>query len=545
MADMKSGWIFRDRIVIVNNGLTISFRPQAAAVFTGRVQGVADEGGGRPDPLQDLNGRVVGSPESRYGLSTRTLQLLKQYDVRSMSGRDLYALTEILAANDEMDGETAAVIRSDIANKGWRGSGEVNALDIFSKRRDDEVAGVKSGEVSLRFADYAIKGYERAQQTLEKLAALHDALQSEDDVQSATESGMSQAKDLLNLERWARSAEKAEANGQALVLDQETAESIGRVMQRSGMELPSPASDLEDGAWARQALLAYRTWQFRHPGDKLGIDLKPADETDKQVFKAPATPSTEVAGEQLPQQAPVSPAKQAAEALAGLQAQAQYGMSLSMLQLIKGTDIASLSVEQVKQYSQLLRAGGVLSEDDAESLLPLTQRGMVDPMGYYKRDLSWLADMKAKGLTPQYSAIGGMANLSSVEGRMRNDQQGQGVLERLQALHQALQGDDRVKAAATDSLGQAGDQAAFERWARVEQQGARNAEPEFRNQKDVDGIFHILHRLGVELTPMQGDSSASQRLGQAWKDYQNWRGSHPGEGPAVGRAPARGIDAYA
>ncbi|MEN2428649.1 hypothetical protein [Chromobacterium vaccinii] len=534
--------------MIVNNGLTVSFRPQAAAVFTSRVQGVADEGGGKPEPLQDLNGRVVGSPESRYGLSTRTLQLLKQYDVRNMSGRDLYALTEILAANDEMDGETAAVIRADIENKGWKGSGTVNALDVFSKRRDDEVAGVKAGEVSPRFANYAIKGYERTQQTLEKLAALHDALQSEDDVQSATADGMSQAKDLLSLNRWARSAEQAEAKGEAPVLDRETAESISRAMRRAGMELPPASTDSEDGAWARQALQAYRTWQFRHPGDKLEIDLKPADEADKKVFKEPAKPSAEAVGEQLPQQAPAGPAKKAAEALAGQQAQAQYGMSLSMLQLIKGADIASLSVEQVKQYSQLLRTGGVLSEDDAESLLPLTQRGMVDPMSYYKRDLSWLADMKAKGLTPQYATAGGMADLANVEGRVRNDQQGQGVLERLQALHQALQGDDRVKAAATDSLGQAGDQAAFERWAHVEQQGARNAEaaePEFRSQKDVDGIFRILNRLGVELTPMQGDSSASQRLGQAWKDYQNWRSSHPGEGPAVGRAPARGIDAYA
>ncbi|MEO4026682.1 hypothetical protein ABH313_01305 [Chromobacterium vaccinii] len=534
--------------MIVNNGLTVSFRPQAAAVFTSRVQGVADEGGGKPEPLQDLNGRVVGSPESRYGLSTRTLQLLKQYDVRNMSGRDLYALTEILAANDEMDGETAAVIRADIENKGWKGSGTVNALDVFSKRRDDEVAGVKAGEVSPRFANYAIKGYERTQQTLEKLAALHDALQSEDDVQSATADGMSQAKDLLSLNRWARSAEQAEAKGEAPVLDRETAESISRAMRRAGMELPPASTDSEDGAWARQALQAYRTWQFRHPGDKLEIDLKPADEADKKVFKEPAKPSAEAVGEQLPQQAPAGTAKKAAEALAGQQAQAQYGMSLSMLQLIKGADIASLSVEQVKQYSQLLRTGGVLSEDDAESLLPLTQRGMVDPMSYYKRDLSWLADMKAKGLTPQYATAGGMADLANVEGRVRNDQQGQGVLERLQALHQALQGDDRVKAAATDSLGQAGDQAAFERWAHVEQQGARNAEaaePEFRSQKDVDGIFRILNRLGVELTPMQGDSSASQRLGQAWKDYQNWRSSHPGEGPAVGRAPARGIDAYA
>lgn len=139
-----------------------------------------------------------------------------------------------------------------------------------------------------------------------------------------------------------------------------------------------------------------------------------------------------------------------------------------MLQLIKGTDVAGLSVEQLKQYSQLLQTGGALSKDDAESLLPLTQRGMADPMNYYKRDLNWLADMAAQGRTPQFSTVGGMADLANPTGRMRNDQRGQSVLERLQSLHQALQNDDRVRTAPTDNLRQAGDQAAFDKWAQVE-----------------------------------------------------------------------------
>ncbi|WP_214757799.1 hypothetical protein [Chromobacterium violaceum] len=532
----------------VNIGQAVSLLPPRIGV-AGAARAEASAAGERSkvEPLRDINGRTVGSPESRYGLSMRTLQLLKQYDVRNISGTDLHALAEILAAEDEIGGEVAATIRSDIEVRGWKNSGASNALEIFAKRRDDALAEVKAGEVSLKFASYNIKGYERTQQALDKLAAIHDALQSEDDVQSATGDGMAQAADLLHAERWMRTAQQAEAKGEPLVLDKDTAESIGRVMQRAGATLPPMTGDLEDGAWAKQALQAYRSWQFQHPGDKLDIDLKPAEEEDKKVFKEPPRPTTDTVGEQLPQQAPPSPAKLAREALAKQQVQAQYGMSLPMLQLIKGTDVAGLSVEQLKQYSQLLQTGGALSKDDAESLLPLTQRGMADPMNYYKRDLNWLADMAAQGRTPQFSTVGGMADLANPTGRMQNDQRGQSVLERLQSLHQALQNDDRVRTAPTDNLRQAGDQAAFDKWAQVESKGARNAEgvePEFRSLSDVDGIFRVLQRMGVELTPMEGGSSPSKRLEQAWQDYRRWQDGHPARHSAGG-AVGRGIDAYA
>ncbi|OQS12100.1 hypothetical protein B0T37_06305 [Chromobacterium violaceum] len=532
----------------VNIGQAVSLLPPRIGV-AGAARAEASAAGERSkvEPLRDINGRTVGSPESRYGLSMRTLQLLKQYDVRNISGTDLHALAEILAAGDEVGGEVAATIRSDIEGRGWKNSGASNALEIFSKRRDDALAEVKAGEVSFRFASYAIQGLERAQQALEKLAAIHDALQSEDEVQSATADGMAQATDRLHAERWMRLAEQADANGEPLVLDRETAESIGRVMQRAGAALPPAPAELKDGAWARQALQAYRSWQSRHPGDTLGIDLKPAAEEDKKVFKEPPRPAAEAVGEQLPQQALPSPQKLGRDALARQQAQAHYGISLPMLQLIKGTDIAGLSIDQLKQYSRLLQDGGVLSRDDAESLLPLTQRGMADPMNYYKRDLNWLASMRQQGRTPQYAAAGNMAGLANEAGRIRNDQQGQAVLERLQALHQALQGDDSVRAVAADSLRQAGDQAAFDKWARIEAKDARkaeDAEPAFRSQKDVDGIFRVLQGLGVELTPMEGDSSPSKRLEQAWQDYRRWQDGHPARHSAGG-AVGRGIDAYA
>ncbi|MEO9383798.1 hypothetical protein [Chromobacterium phragmitis] len=533
----------------VNIGHAIAFRPQlGAASGAARVAGAAPEDGGKAEPLRDVNGRMVGTPESRYGMSMRTLQLLKQYDVRNMSGKDLDALAEVLAENGEMDGDVAMSIRGDIEGNSWKGSDERNALEIFAKRRDDTMASVKAGEASLRFANYSIKGYERTQQALEKLAAIHDALQSEDDVRAAANGSAAQARDLMHLERWMRSAEQADAKGEPLAVGKETAEAISRTMLRAGVELP-PADNLQHGDWARQALQAYRGWTARHPNDKLDIDLKPAEEEDKKVFKEkPPAPAGEAQGTQLSLQPPSSAAKLAREMQDKLQTEARYGIGMPMLQLIKSTDISGLSIDQLKQYSQLLRDNGVLSQDDVESLLPLTQRAMADPMNYYKRDLNWLTSMQQQGRTPQYSTPGGMADLSDVAGRMRNDQQGQAVLERLQNLHQTLQGDDKVQTAAANGLQQSGDLAAFDNWARVESKGARNAdsaELEFRGKQDVEGIFRVLQRLGVELTPLEGDSSPSQRLEQAWKDYQRWRDSHPGERPSIALPPKRGVDVYA
>ncbi|MFB9157407.1 hypothetical protein [Chromobacterium violaceum] len=43
---------------------------------------------------------------------------------------------------------------------------------------------------------------------------------------------------------------------------------------------------------------------------------------------------------------------------------------------------------------------------------------------------------------------------------------------------------------------------------------------------------------------MQGDSSPSKRLEQAWQDYRRWQDGHPARHSAGG-AVGRGIDAYA
>ncbi|WP_146056802.1 hypothetical protein [Chromobacterium alticapitis] len=465
-----------------------------------------------------------------------------------MSGSDLYALTEMLDSNGEMDSQVASATRGDIDNNGWNGGGACNAVQIFAKRHDDVQASVKAGETSARLASYSLDNYSRVQQALEKLGAIHDALQGEDKVQSAASDSMKQALDLSRFERWSQAMTRAESSGEKVPLSKETAESVSRVLQRAGADLPPPPDGQDKGAWVKQALQAYRSWQTQHPGSKLDIDLQTAEQEDKTVFKTKnqPKPTPETAGAPLPP--PSSTPAQRAQAALTQQAEAQYGMGMSTLQLIKSTDIGSLSMEQVKQYSTLLQASGVLSQDNADSLLPLTQRGMVDSLSYYKRDLSWLHSMLKLGLTPQYATAAGMVDLSDVNARISNDQQGQRVLERLQRLHETLQSDERVPATASGSLRQASDQAAFDNWARVEQKGARNAQNaglEYRNQNDVDGIFRVLQRLGVELTPLDGDSTTGQRLQQAWQDYQQWRGSQYGGQAATSLPVKRTIDTFA
>ncbi|MGC0155188.1 hypothetical protein ACPRNU_22240 [Chromobacterium vaccinii] len=525
----------------VNDGFSIAYRPQAAwqpAAATVRVAAPAPAGPSGAAPLLDNKGREVGSPESRYGMSMQTLQLLKQYDVRNMSGKDLAVLSDLMQARGEMDGDVSAGIRGDIEAKGWKTAGNSNALEIFAKRRDQAMAEVKAGEVTMKSYDFILQGNARVQEMLNRLAGLHDALQEDDSVQAAADGGMSQAADVKRFNDWSRQQGQRQPDGPAPSFDQDTVDAVMNTLQRLGVGLP-PESDLAGGAdRMAQAWKSYQAWQAQHPGEQAKIDLQAPQEKpamppgDPQASAAPAART----------EAPASPRRQADALNQRFQLEAQYGMSLPMLQVLKGVDVANASMDQLKQLGKLLQANGALSQDDADSLLPLTERGMVDPMNYYRRDLESLADAQRHGLKPQYRTPLGMADLANVAGRTRNDKQAQAVLDRLAGLHQALQDDDGVRAVAGNGLQQAGDLAAFNAWAQVEQKGARNsddAQPGFRGRQDVDGIFRTLQRMGVELTPVDGDARVSQRLDQAWKDYQAWRGSHPGAQPALQLAPAR------
>ncbi|OBU87523.1 hypothetical protein [Chromobacterium subtsugae] len=524
----------------VNGGFPIALRPQSAfaAVRVAAPAGAPSNPSGAA-PLLDIKGLEVGTPESRYGFSMQTLQLLKQYDVRDMSGKDLDALSELMLARGEMDGDVSGTIRSDIQGHGWKTAGSSNALEIFSARRDETMASVKAGEVSLKLADFDLKGNARVTEALNKLAGIHDALQHDDSVTAAAEGGMSQAADIQRFDSWLRQTTRWRELGEAEPQpDAETIDAVGRVLQRLGISLAGEGNSAERMA---QAWQAYQGWQAQHPGEQPRMDLQPPAET-------PAEPPRAAPAAAAVASTPAAAAKPAREAAPRFLLEAQYGMSLPMLQVLKSFDVANASVEQVKQLGRLLQDNGELSQDDADSLLPLTQRGTADSMNYYRRDLRWLADSQQHGETPQYRTPQGLVDLASPAGRARNDQQAQAVLDRLAALHQALQGDDRVQEAVDGGLQQGSDLAAFNAWAQAEGKGARSgddAQPAFRNRQDVDGIFRTLQRLGVELTPQDGAVSPGQRLEQAWKDYQGWRASHPDAQPGLRLAPARRINDYA
>ncbi|WP_434628668.1 hypothetical protein [Chromobacterium sp. CV08] len=531
----------------VNDGFPIAYRPQAAwqpAAATVRVAVPAPAGPSGAAPLLDNKGREVGSPESRYGMSMQTLQLLKQYDVRDMSGKDLDALSDLMMARGEMDGDVAAAIRGDIEAKGWKTAGGSNALEIFAKRRDQAMAEIKAGEVTLKSYDFMLQGNARVQEMLNRLAGLHDALQEDDSVQAAADGGMSQAADIKRFNDWARLQERQPQGGPAPSFDRDTEDAVMNTLQRLGISLP-PQSD-QAGAADRmaQAWKSYQAWQTQHPGEQAKIDLQAPQEKPAAPPSDPQA-SAEPAAQTAP---PLSPRRQADALSQRFQLEAQYGMSLPMLQVLKGFDVANASMDQLKQLGKLLQANGALSQDDVDSLLPLTEHGMVDPMNYYRRDLESLADTLRHGLTPQARTPQGVFDLANVPGRARNDKQAQAVLDRLAGLHQALQDDDGVREVAGNGLQQAADLAAFDAWAQVERKGARNsddAQPGFRGRQDVDGIFRILRRMGVELTPVDGGARTSQRLEQAWKDYQAWRGSHPDAQPALQLAPTARINDFA
>ena len=523
---------------MVNGGLSIALRPQSTFASV-RVAAPAPSSPSGAAPLLDIQGLEVGSPESRYGFSMQTLQLLKQYDVRDMSGKDLDALSELMLARGEMDGDVSCAIRSDIQGHGWKTAGGSNALEIFSARRDETMASVKSGELTMKLADFDLKGHTRVVEALSKLASIHDALQGDDSVTAAADGGMGQAADIQRFDGWLRQTTRGQELGKAGPQpDTETLDAVTRVMQRLGISLPAEGSGAERMA---QAWQAYQSWQAQHPGERPQIDLQPPPETPAEPPRA--EPAAAAAATQPAVVEP--PVRDAAPRFL---LEAQYGMSLPMLQVLKSFDVANASMEQVKQLGRLLQDNGALSQDDADSLLPLTRRGMADPMNYYRRDLRWLSDSQRDGVTPQYRTGQGMVDLANPLGRADNDRQAQSVLGRLAGLHQALQGDDGVREAVEGGLQQGSDLAAFNAWAQAESKGARSsdaAQPAFRNRQDVDGIFRTLRRLGVELTPLDDAVSPGQRLEQAWKDYQGWQASHPDAQPGLRLAPARRINDHA
>lgn len=521
------------------NGLgrlrAISFSPKLADTHAPRAD---------TPPLLDSQGVPVGSPESRFGMSRQSLQLLKAYDVRNISGRDLYDLVDVLAVNHDIDPELAADIRGNIDANGWKTGAERNALQMYDDARDAVVAAVKSGKQLPRFVDSSLRYQEKLLSLFKQLASLHDALQKDERVETAAEGGARQAANLMRLDRWMASADRNQQQGLPLPpASKDTYFSIAEVMDSLGIAVNPSHEDLTPSATLARARDGYHKWREQHPGETLAIELqidKPDDASAQTANAQPAAP--------LPQEDVQARAQDARQDKANLLAQAQYGMPIAMLQLIKSVDFNKVSAQQLKQYAALLRDYGVISQDDADALTPFIRSGEGSPARYFRDDLADASQQVQESIESRDPEVNNPQALARQMNRSANDKQALTLIGRMSQLHQQLQMDDRVQAISGDGLRQAEDLAAFQRWAQTEQKPVNrpdDAAPEFSSKDQAEGILRVLRRMGVALTPLQGNPGASARLESAWKDYQAWRKQNPAAQPAMPLTPSARLDAYA
>ncbi|WP_440030009.1 hypothetical protein [Chromobacterium amazonense] len=507
---------------------------------------LADTNAPRADtpPLLDSKGVQVGSPESRFGMSRQSLQLLKAYDVRNISGRDLYDLVDVLAANHDIDPQLAADIRGNIDSNGWKTGMERNALQMYDDARDAVVAAVKSGKQLPRFADSSLRYQEKLLSLFKQLAGLHDALQKDARVETAAEGGARQAANLMRLDRWMASADRNQQQGLPLPpASKDTYFSITETMDALGIDVNPSHEDLTPSATLERARDGYRKWREQHPGETLAIELQTDKPDDAPAPAADAQPAAP-----LPQEDIQARAQDARQEKANLMAQAQYGMPIAMLQLIKSVDFNKVSAPQLKQYAGLLRDYGVISQDDADALTPFIRSGEGSPARYFHDDLADASQQVRESIESRDPELNNPQALARQMNRSANDKQALALITRLSQLHQQLQMDDRVQAISGDGLRQAEDLAAFQRWTQVEQKPVNrpdDAVPEFSSKDQAEGILRVLQRMGVALTPQQGNPGPSARLESAWKDYQAWRKQNPAAQPAMPLTPSARLDAYA
>ncbi len=495
-------------------------------------------------PLLDSKGLQVGAPESRFGMSRQSLQLLKAYDVRNISGRDLYDLVDVLAATHDIDPELAADIRGTIDANGWKTGVERNALQMYDEARDAVVASVKSGKQLPRFADSSLRYQEKLLGLFKQLAGLHDALQKDARVETAAEGGARQAANLMRLDRWMASADRNQQQGLPLPpASKDTYFSITETMDALGIAINPSHEDLTPSATLARARDGYRKWRDQHPGETLAIELQADKSDDPSVKTANAQPAAP-----LPQEDIQARAQDARQEKANMLAQAQYGMPVAMLQLIKSVDFNKVSAPQLKQYAGLLRDYGVISQDDVDALTPFIRSGEGSPARYFHDDLADASQQVQESIQSRDLEVNNPQAVARQMNRSANDKQALTLIGRMSQLHQQLQFDDRVQAINGDGLRQAEDLTAFQRWTQVEQNPVNRPEdvvPEFSSKDQAEGILRVLQRMGVALTPLQGNPGPSTRLESAWKDYQAWRKLNPATQPSMPLTPSARLDAYA
>ncbi|MBV8047891.1 MAG: hypothetical protein JO171_12090 [Paludibacterium sp.] len=477
--------------------------------------------------------------EQRFHLSTQTLQLLKRYDVRQMNSDDLRKLAALMVGKNEISSDDYMSAESLTYMPG--GNGNINAIDVLQKHIQSYTAQVESG-TSLEYAADE-KNSAVGMTMLNRFAAIHDALQTDNSVQMAADNTISQAWNNRELQQWIQGKNA----GQTGAIDPTIFGKVSSALDHLGVQRTTVAANATDAQKQAQAWKDYQAWQAQHPNAKIQIDLMPADKTDI-TSSSPTTAVTSTTSSTTTSSSTSSASSAQSQANAALSA--RYGYSLQTLQLLKGNDIRQMSADQLRQLTGLMQNRGEVTQQQVDGLQPALQGVSTKPFDYFSKDQQSLSQGLASGLLDakamqnmfdagtynKYANYKGLQRdgQTILDGNavIQNDQQSQALLSKLADLHDTLQSDAQVQAVGVDGLQQQTNQSAFNTWVswHSSDPSASNATPQYRTQADVDGIFNTLQSMGVQLSTAPKDASTSQKLTLAWQDYQRWQSEHSSSG---------------
>lgn len=519
---------------------------------------------GSPAALDDVY-TASETPEARYGMSMQTLQLLKRYDVRELKADEMNVLNSVIKQDIKPEAFTAIIF----AMKDRGAAETINAIDVVSAQQTERKTLISQGLATRQNMSGALQEGDEVLAALRHLASVHDALQKDDSVRMAAKDSVYQASQNAQFNDWVKlrsSSGKLASHGVSLQISSGTetstelqppdnyVESILRVMKRQGMPLTETAKGASNSEKLDQAWKDYQKWQSNNPPLDLKIELEP--ETDlklkesKQALENAARAAYAAAAysrDQAEEKAPYGTASLEHVPLYQDDPQLRYGLSLQTLQLIKRTDVRNISPDQLLKLSQLLQNRHEMSDDSANALLPIRleigQTQQRKTFDWFRNDEQRLINTVSQGHSPKRAETkGGLlpVEIADVNAAINNDRQAQSELQRLATLHEILQQDKTVQVAGFDGIQQATDIEAFDNWAESQSmldRPGKTSAMQYTSKESLAGIFRTLQRIGVELSPTDKDASASEKLNQAWKDYQTWRGKNPNRRPEIELSP--------
>ncbi|MDE1713698.1 hypothetical protein PWG14_14110 (plasmid) [Chromobacterium amazonense] len=193
-----------------------------------------------------------------------------------------------------------------------------------------------------------------------------------------------------------------------------------------------------------------------------------------------------------------------------------YGISESMLQLIKHYDVKNISVDDLVKLTGLLYNHGSVDADSAGTIMAIQvdigRSNIIDAKSLFNDKMDLVNDVVTTGrMQLAHNAI------ASYQGAQK-------LMQKLSALHDVLQKDDRIQEASAEALQQATDDFKTQGWISRMQQGT--SEGHYVDQ-DWDRISGGLQRMGVNLSGIADSDSLDQKLNAAWQAYQAWGQASP------------------